>query len=141
MLFRSHDVFSLQRRAVRIVAGLAYVADCRSAFRSQKILTFPSLYIYNCLVYAKINESAMKSNGEYHEYHTRNKDKLCPLNIRLTRSKTASRYYSIKFYNVLPYEIKKLSLKLFKIHVKSLLLEMAVYDTNEYLEYFKACKV
>ena len=42
-------LFKSQRRAIRVVANLAYREDCRSYFRSLGILTVPSMFIFKCL--------------------------------------------------------------------------------------------
>ena len=44
-------LFKSQRRAIRVVANLAYREDCRSYFRSLGILTVPSMLIFKCLEY------------------------------------------------------------------------------------------
>lgn len=59
-------IFALQRRAVRVVAGLRYRDDVESAFIDKKILTFPSLYIYHCLAYAKKNFINYDTHAETH---------------------------------------------------------------------------
>ena len=47
-------VFGLQRRAVRILAGLCYREDCRRAFIDLSIMTLPSLFIYENLLHIKV---------------------------------------------------------------------------------------
>ena len=44
-------IFGLQRRAIRIVDGIKYRDECRNSFRKLSILTLPSLYIYEVLIY------------------------------------------------------------------------------------------
>lgn len=48
-------VFIWQKKAVRCILGLGRNESCRSHFKSLGIMTVPSLYIYNCLVYTKEN--------------------------------------------------------------------------------------
>ena len=128
-----HYLFSIQRRAIRIVAGLPYRADCRPAFRELNILTFPALFIYECLLYIKQNIHIFDKFGDFHAYNTRTRDKLCLKSIRLTRTQTAHRYFGIKFYNCLPADIKNLNLVKFKKVVKQLLINGVYYDYDEYL--------
>jgi len=45
-----HRVFGLQRRAVRVVFGLSYREDCKSAFIDLRVLTVPWLYLFAWLV-------------------------------------------------------------------------------------------
>ena len=131
-----HRVFALQRRAIRIVANLGFREDCRNAFKDLKILTLPSLYILTCVNYIKSNLSYFSLHADIHGHNTRNRDKLCQQNIRLRRTQTASRFFGVKFYNILPTDIKSLPQKLFINKVKQHLFNGAFYDTDEYLQYF-----
>ena len=47
------DVFCLQRRAVRIIDKLQYRDDCRDSFSTLRILTFPCLYILECVLFVR----------------------------------------------------------------------------------------
>lgn len=117
-----HRVFGLQRRAVRIVANLCYRSDCRQSFKELSILTFPCQYILDCLMHTKDKVSECTTNASYHTYDTRHKNDLTINYLRLSRDRTGSHYYGIKFYNVLPEEIKNLGFKNFKSFMKSFLV-------------------
>jgi hypothetical protein len=51
--YSRNRIFAIQRRVLRILAGLHYREDYKTTFVNLKILTFPSLYIYHCLLYVK----------------------------------------------------------------------------------------
>ena len=61
-----YRVFGMQRKAVRIVAGLSYREYCKNAFSQLKILTFPSLYIFENLPYNKKNLDSYNGYTEIH---------------------------------------------------------------------------
>ncbi|CAH0555902.1 unnamed protein product [Brassicogethes aeneus] len=71
-----HRIFSLQRRAVRIVSELNYREDCRSKFSELKILTFPSIFIFETLVYTKLNLTKFENNNSNHLHNTRSQDNI-----------------------------------------------------------------
>lgn len=127
-----HRLFSLQRRAVRVVAGLGYRDDCREIFIRYNILTLPSVFALECLLYAKENTKKFNTNGQYHEYETRANALLRPEFFRLSKSQTGPNYWAIKFYNVLPAHIKCLPREQFKQKIKGVLLRNALYDHEDF---------
>lgn len=133
----AHRIFSLQRKAVRIVAGLAYRQDCRHAFIELKILTLPCICIHEYLIYAKTNNNQFRTNGDHHTYNTRNRDDLATPFYRLKKCQLGPTYLAIKYFNVLPISIRNFPLAEFKKIVKQILLEKAFYSVSEYFEHCK----
>lgn len=128
-------IFGLQRRAIRVMAGLCYRQDCREAFRSMRILTFPSLFILECLLYIKRNCLNVKTHQDLHDHFTRHRvDAVIPYN-RLSRCQTGSRYWAIKFWNRLPSHVRSLPCLNFKNEIKSLLSANTFYSFEEFLNY------
>ena len=95
-------LFGLQRKAVRIVSGLGYRDDCRATFKELGILTLPSLYILENLLYVKGNAHLFSAHRDVHAYPTRNKDNLMPIYWLLKRCQNGPGYWAVKFFNVLP---------------------------------------
>ena len=125
-------LFKLQRRAVRIVAGIGYRDECKPHFTKLKIFTLPCLFIFRCL------EHLIKNFGNYfplksfHQYETRT-DEIAFKLLRLSKSKSGTSYYAIKFFNKLPNSFKKMTPKLFLMKIKQHLLDHAYYSFEEYL--------
>ena len=94
-------IFGIQRRAIRVLARLDYREDCQEAFRNLKILTLPSLYIYECLKYVTANINLIQRHNGIHDYDTRNNTNLRQPQLRLSRSRNGSNFYGIKFYNII----------------------------------------
>ena len=69
---RSHTsrLFVLQKRAIRILAGLKSRQSCRDAFKSLSILTLSSLYLLDVIVYARFEANAV-TGRQVHNYNTR----------------------------------------------------------------------
>ena len=132
----SQRIFGLQRRAVRTVAGLQFRADCRHAFKNLRILTVPSLYILECLLHIKRNINLYQTHEDKHNYNTRNRNNLLPNYCRLKRCQSGTSYWGIKFFNVLPEELKLLPLVQFGNKIKNKLIDTALYSFNEYFSIF-----
>jgi len=130
----SKDVFRLQRRCMRIIAGLGYDEDCREVFRKWKVMTLPCLYILHTLLSVKENLPAYRVCGDHHEYGTRGKDMLSTGFARIKRTQTGTAYWGIKFYNRLPEDVRQLPLKVFKGWVRKYLTGKGFYSAQEFLD-------
>lgn len=132
-----YRIFALQRRAVRIVGGVGYRSDCKELFRSLKILTFPCLFILQCLIFIKQNLANLNLQEDFHEHDTRYKKDIRSEYLRLKKSQNGQNFLAIKFFNCLPSNIRELSLHLFKNKVKCFLVNMCCYTFEEYLNVAK----
>lgn len=108
--------FRLQRRAVRIVAKLSYRAPCQDAYKTLRILTFPCLYILNCLLHAKSNLAHYVRHSDIHSYNTRPRNEFRADSLRLTKSRTGPNSL-FKFINKLSANIIEMPAQSFKTHV------------------------
>lgn len=126
-------VFALQRRAVRVVGGVGYRGDCRDTFSRLGILTFPCLFIYECLLYVRKHLDLYPTNACRHGLAVRSGEHLSVPFRRLERARTGPGYWAVKFYNKLPRDFKELPLERFKSRVQQLLLQRSFYDTEEFL--------
>lgn len=126
-------IFALQRRAIRVVAGLGYRQDCRADFAVLDILTFPSLYIYHLLIFARENIDRYPTNDAYHSYNTRRGSDLQIPFFRLTKSQKSVHFIAPKYYNKVPARLRELDTVGFKKHLKILLTRKSYYSFNEFL--------
>lgn len=127
-------IFRLQRRAIRIIDNLKYDVDCRNSFIRLQILTFPCLFILECVMYVKNNLNKFECHSDIHFYNTRNKSQLKPKFCRLTKSLKSPNHISLKFFNKLPEFVRELPLNQFKKTVKDFLLSKAFYSYDEFLD-------
>lgn len=127
------NIFKVQRRCVRLIAQIGYKDCCRDYFIKLNILTFPCAFILECLLYTKKHESEYLMHKDLHEYQTRDGNKLLPNFLRLKKSRDATGYYGIKFYNALPVPIKNLNYNHFKYKLKNYMKKKAFYSFEEYL--------
>lgn len=127
------EVFAIQRRVVRVMAGLRYRDDAKEAFIRLKILTVPCMYIYLCLSYIVDNVSSYRQHLDVHTYGTRCRQNLITDFIRLQHSRYSLNYFAVMIYNKLPESFRILPIKTFRATVKMNLLNRAYFSLSEYL--------
>ena len=110
--------------------GLGYREDCRPAFKSIKVLTLPSIYILENLLYVKTNLDLFTTHSDLHDYETRQRDHFVPVYPRLERCRDGPGCLAVKLYNKVPNVIKDLPKNCFKSKMKLTLLENAFYSVN-----------
>lgn len=115
------------------MAGLGYRDDCRGAFIGLRVLTFPSNYILENLVYMKSNPNNYQTYSSVHEYDTRNKNNYVGQYCRLKRCQDGPSCLAVKFFNKLPWCIRELPAGQFKNACKELLIKGAFYNYDEFL--------
>lgn len=126
-------VFALQRKAVRVMAGLGFREDCRGAFRDLGILTFQSVFILESIIYVKKNESSFVSHGDIHDYPTRGRDDLVTAYCRLKKCRYRPEHLAIKLYNKLPPNVRSFSVTKLKSFIKEILTGNVFYSIDEFL--------
>lgn len=126
-------IFRLQRKAVRILDGLNFREDCKNSFAKLEILTLPSVYILENLLYIKKNCEIYETYQNVHNHDTRGKENLVVKYCRLKRGQNGPNYWAIKFFNKLPISIRNLPLNIFKHRMKLFLIKKAFYNFNEFL--------
>lgn len=124
-------IFIIQKRAIRIINKLPHGEPCKEHFIRNKIMSFPSTFIYNTLLYIHKNKSKYITRSDVHTHNTRFACKLDEPIYKLTKFKRNSLQLSI--YNKLPDSFTKLSINSFKKNIKRLLLLRCYYSIDEYL--------
>ena len=127
-----HRIFGLQRRVVRLIAGIGYTADCKECFTELRILTVPSLYVYACLKYFFKNGRDSVRHSDIHKYNTRNKDAYVMPTARLAGTVNSAEYDARKLFNALPTEITQLRFDDFKLRVREILIGRALYSIEDF---------
>lgn len=128
-----HRLFALQRRAIRLIAHVSYRSDCKPVFTNLKILTLPSLYILECILYVKKNPVLFPSQVSVHDHETRFCRDVCYHHYRLKKAQNGPNHLAIKFFNCIPLNIRLLDFSILKNRVKNYLIEKAFFDFDEFL--------
>lgn len=127
-------VFRLQKRAVRIIAGVNRRTSCKELFKSFQILTLPSLFIYEMLLFYKFKFTSYQTGTNTHNYNTRHRDHHRQISHRLGVAASLPHNIGPKLLNKLPNNIKlERAPNKFKISLHSFLLEGAFYSVDEFL--------
>jgi len=127
-------VFLEQKRAVRIVNGMVPRTSCRGVFKSLKILTLASLYIYKLISITVRDLQNIRTVGEGHRFPTRHGHELRTPKHRLALMESEASFAGIVLYNNLPQEIKCCNNKLLLKKLKSFLLDKEFYSVDEYIK-------
>lgn len=124
--------FKAQKRSIRAMFRLQVTDSCEPFFKKYKILTLPSMYIYETALFVKLNAHLFPNLSDTVKRNRRN-DML-----RGRRAKTALMWKSIfciapQVFNKLPKQMKKLNLNGFKKELKELLCKKCYYNLNDFL--------
>lgn len=114
-----------QKKALRIVHHKSdRSASCRTLFKSYRILTVTSLYIYFSCIYAR-----SKLSVSHHSYNTRHKTKCYDQNANSNSIDFISHSILCKIPDSI---FKSTSMLSFKKQLKSFLLEHSFYSMDEF---------
>jgi hypothetical protein len=126
-------VFTLQKRAVRAILGLQPRDSCRYAFKDLGIPTLASAYIHECILFARRGLGSTPLNSDHHNYDTRRKEEIRPIQHRLAKLSRSFLCRGVRFYNKLPQNIKSRDDEGFQREMKSYLVDKCYYSVDEML--------
>lgn len=129
---RTSRVFKLQKRALRAISRKSSRSSCRPLFRENNILTFPSIYILNCVSFVHKNThlfNELSSQQDRYSLRPSNKVKLPPHKTSFYEKHLT--YNGLRLYNALPDYLKEESGTKFERGVKNLLLQRCCYSVRE----------
>ena len=104
----SVKIFRFQKKVVRILAGAGINQTCRPLFKELRVLTLPSLFIYESLVYIHRNTELLQCNTDIHKYNTRTCENIFVQRSNTSLGRDRPSYLAIKLYNKLPSNLKSL---------------------------------
>nr|CAI5834796.1 unnamed protein product [Callosobruchus analis] len=122
-------IFSLQSRAIRLIAGLRCRDECTQAFVDLGVLIPRCCYILQCVLYVKENSTSYILKNQIHGYNTTGS-----ILTIVAKARIGLNYDRPKLFNVLADVIKQLPLRSFKLKMKAFLLSHAFYSIEEYLK-------
>ena len=129
----SNKIFKIQKRALRIMSHCNKYTSCRPLFAKFRILPLFSLYIYEILRFCKRNPVKYLTNSSFHTYRTRHGSSLRSPKHRLTLLEKGVHYSSLKYFNMLPAELREeRSYSRFSNKLKQLLLNNITYSRTEF---------
>lgn len=102
-----NKILKLQKKAIRTLANLHYLASCREAFKILKIKTVIALYIELSILYA--DKLGIQKLNNIHYHNTRNASKYPLPTHSLALYEKRPSYAGAYLYNHLPPEFRGLS--------------------------------
>jgi hypothetical protein len=134
-------VFVAQKRILRLIFELKRVDSCRPLFKENKILTFPSIYIYGCITHIKKHMTEFQTNSQNHRYPTRMGNLIKTEQHKTVTFEKSPSFAGSKFFNCLPSYLKHIvNLNLFKTKLRDYLIAGTFYSIEEFLQCSKNCE-
>lgn len=127
----SSRIFILQKRAIRSILFMKNIESCRDKFKELGIMTMTGEFIYQNLMYVKLNIDNFKLNSDLHEHNTRHKNNLSYPRRRLAKVGNSYLCISIKLYNKLDQDVQQLNDAVFSNRIRRLLIEKSYYTLDE----------
>ena len=124
-------IFKLQKRAVRLLAGLNSRSSCIEAFPSLGILTVPSLYVLEVCSMLKKNPSLSKKINDFHSYNTRNAHILEIPKHSTSRFESKPSFAGSRIFNQLPPDVRMAGSTIFRKSLKKFLLSITLYSLSD----------
>ena len=131
----ANDIFIQQKKMLRVMYGRPVNSPCRQLFIKEGLLTFPSIYMFECLKFAVFNKLIIPEDLlPEHCYDSRHKN-IKNLKIRLSVTERQVKYASIKIFNALPDTFKTVfksgEINVFLRLLHKFLLEKGFYSLEE----------
>ena len=126
-------VAKVQKRVVRILAGVSSRTSCRNLFKEFKILTIASLYILEVTCFIQKYCKSLEKNTQLHQHDTRRK---LDIHVKMKNMETYKKSVintGTKIYNKLPGFLKEIDdNRVFRKKLKTFLLLHSFYSVEEF---------
>lgn len=127
-------IFVLQKRCIRNMYNLKQIETCRQKFKDSKILTLPSTYILEAVMFVKKNPDLFSELNRGHLHDTRQKYNLKNVKCNFSFIQKNVQFKLTKIFNKIPIEIRTMENKKCKKTLISILLEKCYYSLDEFFE-------
>jgi len=128
-------VFKLQKQAIRVIAQLKFRESCKEAFKKLQLLTLPSLYILDTVLFC-MSKCTMTRGQDIHSYETRGRDTYRTGRHRTGVYEHLPSQAGVRFINKLPVSIKDAPTpKALKSRLKRFLVSQAFYSAGEFMAF------
>lgn len=129
-------IFILQKKAVRLLSPSEKCKgypSCRGKFKTLNLLTLPSLYIFDTIIYIKKNPHLVVKNSEVHSHDTRQKSSLHLPSGKSHHFRKSHLVQGIKLMNAVPKHIQDIGvLSKYKKALKQNLVDEELYAVCEF---------
>jgi len=129
-------VFVLQKKAIRILAGVPYRTSCRETklFNVLNILPLPALYVAQVLIFMKKHPEYFSKCHFNHRYNTRHRNRMQLPKHKTTAFEKGLLFAGQRLFNKLPLNLQNEKCPLrFKLAIKKYLLLKNVYSISDFI--------
>lgn len=132
---KSKSLFKLQKRAIRIIFGLNPRQTCQSVFRTNNLLTFPSIFILESLTFLKKYPHLFSVNNlSSHTYNLRRRNNPPNPRSRTTFHQNQSHSTCIRLFRSLPSSLKsQKNVRKFRHGLRRYLVDGEFYSVADFL--------
>lgn len=128
------QIHKLQKKSIRIILKLNFLESVRDHFKQLQFMTVYSLYVYECILYIRKNESSnnLINLTDIHTYNTRYKRDIIQKCHRLEFYNKKPTQIGKRFLKYIPSNIKsETNFTKFKLKLKSYLMNLCLYSLDE----------
>jgi hypothetical protein len=100
--------FTLQKRTVRIIAGVKSRYSCGNLFMSSEILLLSCEYIFTLMNFVVNNQEHFQTNSAIHSVNTRNRDHIHRPIASPSHLQKSAHYAGFKIFNSQPSNLRSL---------------------------------
>jgi hypothetical protein len=125
----------LQKKIVRLIAGVKPRNSCRSLFKRLEILALPCEYIFSLMNFLINNQEHFQTNSAIHSVNTGNKNQLHRPIANFICFQKSAYYAGIGIFNSLPSSLPSLinTKAQFKVVLRRYLITHSFYSVDEFL--------
>lgn len=128
-------ILKIQKKIVRNMCMLNHKEPCRQLFQKLKILTLPSLYIYEIIIFLYTRQELFEQNHFVHTHHTRNKENFKLPTHRLKLYAQTPQYMGMRIYNKLKGNtLLQMNLGQLKRRLYEALILKSYYSVDEFMQ-------
>jgi hypothetical protein len=99
----SKKILTLQKKIVRLMAGVKSRNSCKNLFKRLEILTLQCEYIFSLKIFIAKNQEMFPTNSHIHTVNTRNNNQLHRPIANLSCFQPSAYYAGIKIFDSLPW--------------------------------------
>lgn len=131
----SQRVFIAQKKCLRSIFNLKWTDSCKPIFKKEKLLTLPSLYIYEMCKFVRYNPELFEKDNKYMQRRkVAQKPLLLPQN-RLKMCNKNCHSMAIKIFNKLPKEFHDMNHSEFNRKFYNWLSDRCFYSVGDFFKY------
>ena len=124
------DLFIIQKKIIRLIAGVNSRQSCRPLFKKFNVLTVYSIFIVNCILFFKQNMQYFSKRNN--PYNVRVNGRIAQKNSSLTVLNNNTYNNITKICNKLPPNFLETDIKDIKRKLKKIFINEVLYSVEEY---------